>query len=292
MVVVLCAANSEAGTIKNLIGSLDPNQLWSDNSGDYLADFAGGATTLDIGDVLVGQFSINTIEEYVLGNPAVAVPGAIGQEFTGAFAIEVVSKFGGGGGPATFGFGVVSAAKVAFLPVAVAAEVATWSAGTMAVFYQDPLLDYTRLDPLATGTIDSAFATAVNGTRLFEMGFKGLVGEGWSAFSVTDDIGAIGLIPAPSVGGFFNVGVNKTAGDPDIVFGKVASGFGPPGSTVDMSASGSLLGRGGAATSYDSFDNVDFTVNVNVVPEPGSMAIFGLLGCTLVATRFRRKSAA
>ena len=65
-------------------------------------------------------------------------------------------------------------------------------------------------------------------------------------------------------------------------FGKVACNF---GGLVDVCGSGSLLGTGGLSTPYDSFNNVDFTINV--IPEPSTFALAGLalLGMGFAARR-------
>ncbi|TWU39757.1 PEP-CTERM sorting domain-containing protein [Novipirellula artificiosorum] len=289
--VAISGVTASAGSILSIIDAADGSQLWSDNSGDSLFNQAGGATTVDIGDVLIGQFSINTIE-YLDGIGTTEGVGLTSgnNEFTGSFAIQVAAK-GGGPGAYTFGFAPTDAASRLAISAALpgfGAELSTWDSRSMAAFYDGgALINYTR----EGGTLDSSIATATDGTKLFEAGFLSQLGEGWAAFAFSDDIVSIGTGALGSIGGFFNVGVNVIPGTevPTLKFNLVDTVF-DGAAQANISGSGSLLAKGSVVTPYESFNNVDFTVDVDVVPEPASIAIFGAMGLGLIGFRRRRSA--
>jgi len=289
LIAGVSAGTSFGGSILSIITNPGGPQLWSDNSGDFLFNRAGGATTVDVGDVLIGQFAINTVE-YLGGGGTIAVGSGANNEMSGAFAIEVLSATPQLGGGYDFVFGPTSALSRADIALAYPGagnfgpELSSWSAGSMAAMFDDPLQDYERENvPRIT-----AIASAINGTKLFEAGFTGGIGvngapgpdglgEGWIANAISNDISIVGSVPLPGIGGGLNLGVNTIPGtvNPALVFIAVPTIFGV-GGMADIFGSGSLLGIGGATTAYDSFNDVNFVANVSAVPEPGSLLVWGL----------------
>lgn len=274
-------------------------QQWSDNSADVLVNFAGGATTVDVGDVLLTIFTVSTAEQSgVTRNFGV---GGV-NEFTGFLAIEVASKVGPLGFPGVpdtfYTFSPVSAANraaiagMAAYSTNIGPALLGMAATSMVAFFDDPSLDYTRT---GAGTVDALSATALNGTKLFEFGFNGAPGEGWSAATVGDDIAVIGATPAPGNGGIVNFAVNLTPGTnvTDVTFLLTPSTF---GGFVNLNGSGNLLGLGGVVTPFQAFDNFDAFVNLQVIPEPASLLVWscgmGLAFCGRRAFRRRRGAAA
>ena len=297
------AGSACAGSVFSVLASQGGPQLWSDDSGDFLFNFEGGERTVDVGDVLIGQFRIDKISNLVSGVETALGLGTANHEFTGAFAIEVhrkVSVFDAFGNENfTWGFKPVSMDKrdiIAGVYAGIGGELLTWDERTMAAFYDDPSDDYTRLG----GTLESTFATAVNGTRLFEAGFltpltdpnSFFTGpEGWIATAGDDNIDTIGNTPLPAAGGEFQFAVNVIPGTGNSLlrFENVASTF---GGFVDINGSGNLIGTGGVDTPYDSFNRLDLAVNVSVVPEPASVVTWAGIALTgLFLRRNRRRKA-
>ena len=82
----------------------------SDNSGDFLFNRAGGNTTLDVGDLLLTTFQVETLEDLGgWGGTRNFLDGSGNNEFSGFSAIEVTNISGSPGG-FTVTFGPVSAA--------------------------------------------------------------------------------------------------------------------------------------------------------------------------------------
>lgn len=252
-------------------------QQLSDNSAEYLinGDPEATDTTLDVGDVLRGIFTIETLEQ--APSPTRFLGGASGNdELTGIFEIQVLSKSGGPGAYAwTFG------------PSANFTSV--YGDGAMVAFYADAANNFTRVNDGTCTDIACMETRASDGSLFWVSGFAGLAGEFWNATAVTDDVSAVGSIPAPGVGGGYNAAINVLVNNSGKSIDKVACfnlftltlGF------VDQCGSGSLLGTGGVATPFDSFDNVDFTMSI---PEPSSLALMGigLLGAAAAARRRKK----
>jgi hypothetical protein len=90
-------------------------------------------------------------------------------------------------------------------------------------------------------------------------------------------------LPAGSTGGFFNFVLDQIAQNGGLPLNPInATG-------QEITGSGNLLGSGATPPpgGYQALDNYDAVINA--VPEPGSMAVFGLLGVAGLARRFRRK---
>lgn len=260
-------------------------QQLSDNSAEYLinADPNATDTTLDLGDRLVGIFTIETVEK--AGNPTRFLGAGTGNnELTGIFDATVVGVFGGPGG-------LLSPFIYVFAPTA--SFESTYGAGAMVALFEDSTPDYRRVDDGvgAPDTVADLIATASDGTHVLTGSMNVPGATFWMATAVTNDISVVGSIAAPGNGGTFNLGLNFTFAAPGYNFLTVPC-FNPlTGITNQVSTcgSGSLLGTGGVNTPFDSFDNVDFTVNR--VPEPGSIGLLAgaLIGGGLVARRSQKK---
>ncbi len=242
----------------------------SDNSADYLINPDGVTdTTLDIGDRLAGIFNVNSAEDLLGSDPTkFLTPGQGFDELSGIFDITVVDKTGN----ATDGFDWVFAPSAAFE--------ATYGAGAMTAFFTDPVFEYSRTD----GTIAGLTANITDGSLFMVAGFDGGGNEFWIANADTDDLGVVGAIPPPGIGGGYNAALDLITNNTGRDFNAIAC----LDTTVDICGSGSLLGTGGVNTPFDSFDNVDFTMFA--VPEPSMLMLFGtgLLAAGGIARRRRK----
>lgn len=251
-------------------------QQLSDNSAEILID-SNGNGNLDVGERLRGIFTIETVEKapttHLLGVPGV-------NELSGMFDITVATKVGG---PGAFFY--------TFAPTATFAAEVGGSLGTMVAFFEDSNLEYTR----TTGTTCTSAlpggdceANIKDGSLFWTAGFRGAVGEFWNAFSVTDNVAAIGAVPAPGNGGFFNLGLDLIDNTSGRLFNNIACGLTSAAtSQIEFCGSGSLLGTQGVTTPYSSFDDVNFAVNL--IPEPGTIGLAGLALLGLGLSTRRRK---
>lgn len=272
-------ASAMAATVE---GSLFPNRnQLSDNSAESLIKDpgnTGGATIVEAGDRLRGIFVIDSVEWLDGAAPSRSLlTGSGNNELSGVFDITVLSKtFTGAGYIFTFG------ATASF-----AAE-AGGNAGAAVAFYDGGAVHNFDRGTSGCATFAACEATATDGSLLWVAGFGG--DAFWTASTVTDDISVIGLIPPPGNGGGFNVGLEMLANYGTRTY-KDVSCFDPIKGALttglEFCGSGSLLGTGGIATPYDSFDNVDFVINV--VPAPGTIALAGLALLGLGAGTLRRK---
>ncbi|MHB1084764.1 MAG: PEP-CTERM sorting domain-containing protein [Thiobacillus sp.] len=252
------------------------NQL-SDNNAEYLVNADGslsdaGDSKLDMGDRLVGMFTIETIESLAGGTTNNL--NATGRELTGVFDVTVISKSQDLLGNFNYLFA------------------ATAGSGIAVSVFDDGVQDFSRIDG-GVGTRAARLA-ALMGTANGGLSFLDLsINQYWVATTTTDDISVLGALPPGQAVNSFLVSLNIVNNNSGLEFDKVNCGVQPAGllafHQTDICGSGSLLGVEGAVTPFDSFSNVDFTINV--IPEPGMLALMGLGLLGMGASLRKRKAA-
>ena len=302
---MLAMGAAHAHPINAFLGS-GPTLL-SDNSAEQFIDVTETGT-LDVGDRLRGIFQIETFESLITA--AQTDLSATPYELKGLFDIEVIQKDvfnlvdGSGnviGQQFQFTFG-------AYDGFATEADNSGWTAGEVdglaAVFFADDRdndFDFARLTlasspcvaargETGTAAIAALEGCATNGDMMWAMGFDATPGTGWATgLLATDDPAAIGGLPLGQAAGQFNVSLNVLQyGVGRELLRNVDSTI-AAGEFVDAAGSGGLLEKGTSQTPFDLFNNIDVTVNP--VPEPGTVALFGLgaLGLGLLGWRRSRR---
>jgi hypothetical protein len=278
--LALCWGTAQAGTVADQLFA--GQQLLSDSSAEVLinGDTTTG-TTVDIGDQLVGIFTIEKLQQGTAVRPLGL--GSTNNEMTGIFDVVVTGKTGGPGSW-RFTFGAVSSAT--FLANT---GVAGTPAGTTIAVFDDPAQNFNRGGSTALGN-----ASATGGSLFWLFGFNPAnSGDGWFANTLSDDIAAIANLPPGAAGGRFNLGQDQLAGGigPKLLSTACTDGAGAI-TTVNICGNGSLTAIT-PGSGYDSFDQTQLAVNAQPsVPEPSSIALLavGAFGVGAVALRRAKKA--
>ena len=277
----------------------------SDNSAEYLikgTGNTGGDSIVEVGDSLRGITSINTFSQ---GGTDTSLGATSGNwELTGLFEITVTGKYSVGDIMPT-GATCTSVACFTFgASTSFATELASmgWTntTGATVAFWEDSANDYNR--ELDTGNmaadIAAMEATATGGDMFWLFGTS-IPFDFWIAGADSADIGLGELGSALTPFGNFSTGLSllEAGSGPDLGLVNCTNKWGgvlPTTSQTNTCGQGGLLSKGDPALSdsfrsaYDSFDNVDFNINIESVPEP---SVIVLLGMGLLGLGFSRRKA-
>jgi hypothetical protein len=256
---------SSRAEAQSVVSNLFYNQLnrLSDNSGDFLFNRFGGATTLDVGDILLTTFAVDTLEDLTGGGGTRSFLAGSGRnEWSGFSALEVTSILGGPGAfVVNFGpVGVAGRAAIAAdgtMPILSGVLSGMSSGGMVALFDDGALHNYQRnfagafaasgpddvpVGPNPPGDIgigpfakeDLLGSSIVDvGLTITEFGFTGAAGaalsdllgqlEFWNATTPSLDVAAVAIGSPATNFGGANFGLNVTANPAGIIYGLVTA---------------------------------------------------------------------
>lgn len=321
-------------TASSVVGEwfLGQENKLSDNSAEYLFNRvlsdSGSATTLEAGDILITAFRVDTVED-LTGGGGTNDFGVGGVNYLTGLAIIELASVDIAGPTASYVWKPVSAAGLTDLTIGiaaigtnsspvVAAELATWQAGSVVALYDDPATNFLRVgtpaggddgDPTLGGadvgtgpfaTEESMIQDAIGGTKILELGFNS-DDDFWSAISGSNvvDILALRGIPAGSNVGTVNFALDvlyQGGAAAGLKFGLLPS-FNPLNLATSLqqfvgngNIQGLLTSTGPSNTPFDIFD--DLNANFRPIPEPATIALMGLglIGFGFARRRVNQKS--
>jgi hypothetical protein len=281
LAAVFFTASANAASALDLMVQ-GPNTL-SDDNRELLVNRAGGETTIDVGDSILGIITINQLFNTSSSGPILLGGSSGNDELTAVFQILVVSKTASAI-PGRFDF--VFAPDPAF-----AADLGA-PTGTMVRVFSDPSNNVA----LDNTTLATSIGSAVDGSLFWNLGFTGAdsapgTGEGWIGEG-GDDISV--FVSSGTLVGTSNFAVSRTdlsglgGGLPLIEQTSIFFGTG-----AEFIGDSTVRGTLGLNTPWQIAS--DTTIAVNLIPLPAAawmaLSMLGALGVAGQRHRLRRQRA-
>jgi len=266
----LASADPLATSLLYLDGSV--TQL-EDNDWETIIEKGTIDGIIEQGDVFVGMFDITDVYNMSTGAQRNRQP----EMFAGVFVATVA---GVAASDIYFGGTKVYLAPAAASDWTALGLDAPTHAGTMAMVYSDPDGPQNMVNP-GMGSLILSLATATNGTKLWEVGFRGEGGEFWVGDANATVIPAVTKL---SYEGSLNITASTAAGSA-VTLVKHGYLYGP-----NVLSEVQFQGRMEAGYAGDFMIRTDSDFYLKAVPEPSTvvMMAFGLAALALGAIRARR----
>lgn len=284
------ATSANALSVEGLVWPDGTATLFSDNSADFIIDGDGDPTTVGVGDILVTIVGINTIE----GTSTQTIgAGTSYNELTAITAVKISSVSGSFVNPQ----GLTMAQYYGVPLTAGDTAVFDWATGTIAggltfttqaglvndgiqfgLLYEDAAQNYTR-----GSDVQSGLTFATDGTYRLTLGLDAGNGDYLTVLAPVSllQVAAFAAANPSTAIDLSNISLNGSI---------IGQDWGSLMFFMDFTG-----GNGGFSTptpgsGWPIFDNLDFTVRAQQIPEPGSFLLMGigLLAAGLVS-RMRRR---
>lgn len=234
--------------------------------------------SLTVGDRLISVIEWHTTSGVLAGQG----PNTMGVELTGVADVTVVSSFVDAGGITRFVFGPTAGGLLS-----------AFGAGTVVAAFTDTSADLNVINA-ACGTQAQCLALAGLGadpdsTLFMTAGFFGDADASW-VYTGGTDISTVQGGPANASFGSFTYALDLGVNNSGMLFVDQSCapfcGLGGNG-MIEIVGSGQILGGQGLTNGWTARTDADF--QVAPIPEPGSLALFGLALAGAGVFRFRRK---
>lgn len=234
------------------------------------------AGTIQVGDVLRGVIEFGQIVDPNGVNPPI---NPVNPELTGIFEsrVQAIVDYDGDGQIDDIIFG------------ASASFGAVYGAGSMIAIFEGG----SNLDVFTCASIAACEAAAVDGTQLFTFGL-GDADDQWVSTDANLNFGLVSTLSSVTKVAVVNFALSMLSNNSGYQFGEQMLDCAPGGlfacagdGMTDLIGSGDVLGGRGLTNGFGARSDIDALLNR--VPEPGSLALFGLALAGLGVVRRRAK---